>query len=227
MFKMRTRRSVRRYHCPAVAEYLHRMRAEVDHRLYGQRHARLQLRPSAAAAEIRDLRLFMHLSPDPVPDEIAHNRKPMRFDGHLHGMGDVPHPIARSRRANPRVQCILRHLEQLLHARRHHSRRDSCGIIANKPVQHNPNIQTHNVAVLHAPLARNPVHHFFIHRHANIARIPFVSEKRAFAATFTDQCRCGLVQLLRRPPRLNQRRHRANDFRGRATRHAHLLDLGP
>src|SRR5688500_13140731 len=49
---------------PAVVSHLHQRAAGVDHRLDREDHALLELRPAAGIAEVRDLRVLVHVAAD-------------------------------------------------------------------------------------------------------------------------------------------------------------------
>src|SRR5438067_7229120 len=75
MLEVRRRQSIRGAHCPAVVEQSDIGRADVNHRLNRERHARLQFWSAAAFAVIGDLGFLMHFASNAVPNKFAPNGK--------------------------------------------------------------------------------------------------------------------------------------------------------
>src|SRR5215218_3098897 len=70
--------------------------AERDHGLYGEGHARTQARPCARGAVVRDLGVLMHLSADPVGDQVPNDPVTARLGEVLYRVADVAQPLARA-----------------------------------------------------------------------------------------------------------------------------------
>ena len=102
--------AVGRHRGPAVLEDSYVVSALRDHRLHSDRHAFDHSRPSSGSAEIRYLRLFMHLLAYAVTYEGAHHTKPMLFNIRLDGMTDVGDPTS--------VTCLFDSLEKTLPSHR-------------------------------------------------------------------------------------------------------------
>jgi len=69
------------------------------------------------ASVVRHLRILVKPDPDPVPNQIAHDAEPGRFDYALHRRADVAYVILGSRRLNSRSEGLLRDIEKLLRLR--------------------------------------------------------------------------------------------------------------
>src|SRR3989338_1398645 len=74
--------------------------AVIEHRFDGYHHARHELGPRIAFAEIRHIRVLMDRSADTVPGEDLHNAVSVWPHEVFYRMTDVPYFIARHRGAN-------------------------------------------------------------------------------------------------------------------------------
>src|SRR4028118_1307607 len=95
---------------PLVEVY--RVVAERDHGLYRERHPRQQLDPGPPLAVGRDLRVLVHLAPDPVRDEVANHPITLRLRHGLYGVPNVPEPVPGPHGVRGRRQAPLRDLPQ-------------------------------------------------------------------------------------------------------------------
>src|ERR687890_2731684 len=81
--------------------------AERDHGLDGEGHTRLQPRPRPGGTVVGDLGVLVHLTPDPVGDEVPDDPVTTRLGEGLYRVSDVTEPLAcahllrRSREAIP------------------------------------------------------------------------------------------------------------------------------
>src|SRR3546814_3794833 len=73
MLELRGQRPVARHRRPAVVQHLHIGTAAVDHRLYGEEHARLQHDAGARPPDMDDVGRIVEHAAKPVPAEIAHH----------------------------------------------------------------------------------------------------------------------------------------------------------
>src|SRR5205807_2215409 len=80
VLEVRRQAAVARHRGPPVSQYLHCRLARVHHRLDREHHAFRQPRAAPRLAVVRHLRLLVHPLADAVPDELAHDRKPVRLD---------------------------------------------------------------------------------------------------------------------------------------------------
>ena len=65
-------------------------------------------------AEVRDLRVLVHLAPDAVADERADDREARRLDARLDGVGDVAEAVAGAALLDGVEERGLGDLEELL-----------------------------------------------------------------------------------------------------------------
>src|SRR4028118_1864672 len=103
---------------------VYRVVAERDHGLYRERHARQQLDPGSPLAIVRDLRVLVHLPPDPVRDEVANHPVALRLGDGLYGVSDVPEPVPGSHSIRGRRQALLGRFEKPTRPLRHRGRGD-------------------------------------------------------------------------------------------------------
>src|SRR5205814_10134404 len=68
--------------------------AGVDHRLDGDAEALLYLEAPVGRAVVRDLRVLVHSTADPVADVVAHHAVPLRLDPRLYRRAEVAEPRA-------------------------------------------------------------------------------------------------------------------------------------
>src|ERR1700750_1631062 len=99
--------SVERDDRPSVLERLRLVRAHVYHRLDGEDVARTDADARARLSVVRDLRVFVHFSPDAVTDVVAHYAVAVRFGVLLHGPADVSEILPRPALAYRARQTLL------------------------------------------------------------------------------------------------------------------------
>src|SRR3546814_14244671 len=71
MLELRGQRPVARHRRPAVVQHLHIGTAAVDHRLYGEEHARLQTDAGALQPDMDDVRRIVENADTPVPAALT------------------------------------------------------------------------------------------------------------------------------------------------------------
>src|SRR5947209_251738 len=112
---------------PTVREGLRPVRAHVDHRLDGEDVARTDFDAGARLSVVRDLRVFVHFSPDAVADVVAHHAVAVSLCVRLHGPADVAQVLARPALPYGPLQALHGHADQLqpvlAHAADGHGRR--------------------------------------------------------------------------------------------------------
>ena len=69
--------------------------------------------PSAGLAEVRDLRVLVHVAADPVPHERADHREAVALDPLLDGVRDVSEPLAGPAVLDPLLERLPRRPQQL------------------------------------------------------------------------------------------------------------------
>src|SRR5690349_15463766 len=92
--EVRRERAVFGVNGPAVVAHADERPAGIDHRLDREHRSLLQQRSLAGVPVVRDLRLLVHLTPDPMTDQSADNREPLDLDGPLDRRRDVTQPLA-------------------------------------------------------------------------------------------------------------------------------------
>ena len=159
--------------------------------------------PRPADAVVRNLRLLVELRADPVADELAHHRKPVRLDVRLHRRADVRHPRAGAHR-----------LESLVERRFGHRRAAAprpatiaptgtvTAAVPVEPVEPRAHVDRHDVAFDQRPLRRNPVHHLLVHRRANRRRVAVIPLERRLARPPPPDVVPPARRARRRDPRL-------------------------
>src|SRR5580704_14619166 len=75
VLKMSTHASIARHRRPAIAQHPHIRLAGIHHRLNRDHHSCTQPHAGTCFAEVRHLRIFVHVAADPVTHKIAYHRK--------------------------------------------------------------------------------------------------------------------------------------------------------
>ena len=88
-------RAVLRVDRPAVVAHPDHVAARVHHRLDREHHPLLELRARVDRPEVRDLRILVHVAPDPVADERAHDAQALALDAGLDRVRHVAEAVAR------------------------------------------------------------------------------------------------------------------------------------
>src|SRR4051794_28848006 len=94
MFELSRKRAVTGDGGPAVFEHLHVRAADVDHRLDGEDHARLEFGAGAGTAGVDDLGAIVEDAADAVAAEIADDAVALAFRMALDRVGDVAEMVA-------------------------------------------------------------------------------------------------------------------------------------
>src|ERR1035437_6944339 len=200
MLKVRAVTAVERYGRPLVAQNFGLGTSRVHHRLNRQDHALGQLRALALAAEVRNLRRFMQLRPDAMPNKFPHHAEPVRFHELLNRRPNMPYRVAYLYLLDALVQRGLGYLEQLFQFRNQRiTDRHRDGRVSVIPVEYYATVDGNDVSRFQRPLfRRDPVHDLFIDRRAQHARITVISLKRRYHAEFRDHLLRALLQVHRR-----------------------------
>src|ERR1019366_3732535 len=88
--------------------------ADVHHGLDRQDHTVAQLRSVPGSSVVRNLRVFVQLRTDAVPDELPHHAEAVGLNQLLHGCSYIADGVAHTRRFYAVEQRLPSHLEQLL-----------------------------------------------------------------------------------------------------------------
>src|ERR1700680_3052765 len=216
--------SVGRHRRPLVFQHPHLGASAVHHRLDRQHHSLLPPRAVARLTLIRELRLFVHPRPDPVPHELPHHRKPVSFHPSLHRRRDVAQPVSQPRLFDSLVQRLPRHPQQPCPLRVNRSHRQRLRRVRVVPVALHPEVHREDVSRAQLPRRRRyPVHHFLVDRRAQRRRVSQISLERWPRPALPAEPFRELVQLLRAhsgPHHLLHRRQRLPDHQPRPV---HLL----
>src|SRR5215813_13706665 len=100
---------------PFVLEHSRVRPARVHHGLNCQNHAFTKARSVAAAAVVRNLRVFMQPRANTVAHELPDDAKAVGFDKLLHRSADIPDRVSDLRCRNAALEGSLCHLQQLLY----------------------------------------------------------------------------------------------------------------
>ena len=131
MFEVRGGRGIGGDDCPAVAEGLRPVVAEIHHRFDGEGHAGLDLLAGIAAAEVRNLRLLVHRGADSVADHVADDAEAVGFDEGLHRMRNVADTVADLGLLDAEVEGFFADLQKFGDARGNAAQRDGEGVVTD------------------------------------------------------------------------------------------------
>ena len=113
MFELCRQRTVACDGRPPVVEHLHVGPPDINHRLDGEEHARLELGAGARAPGMDDLGAVMEQPADPMTAEVANDAVALRFRMVLNGVGDVSKVVARLGLLDPEHQAFVGDVDQL------------------------------------------------------------------------------------------------------------------
>src|SRR5580658_261503 len=116
MLELRRQRAVAGHRGPAVGQHLHMGAAEIDHRLDGEEHARLEHDALARPADMDDVRLVVEQPAQAVAAEIAHYAHVLGFDIGLDGMADIAGGAAGPDRGDAAHHALVGDFDQPLGA---------------------------------------------------------------------------------------------------------------
>src|SRR5271170_1575226 len=227
MLKVSAVTTVYGYRCPLIAQNFHLGTPRVHHRLNRQHHAFGQLRTLPLFAKVRNLRRFMQLRPNAVPDKIAHHAESVRLHVLLDRRPNVSHRVADLYLLDPFVQRSLGHLEQLLQFRsqlRAHRNRDrSVSVI---PIAYHAAVDGNDVSRFQRSLLRrDTVHDLFIDRSAQHTWIAEISFERWRRPKFRNQLLGGFLQIHRGNARRDYRLQVIQNLADHLPAPPHLFDL--
>ena len=183
---------------PAVVEQLHVGAADVDHRLDGEDHARLQFGAGAGAAGVDHFGAVVEQPADAVAAEIADDAVAVRFGVALDGVGDVAEMVAGPGLLEPEHQAFIGDVDQL--ARLHADVADEVHAagVAVPAVDDRGHVDIDDVAVLERLVARDAVADDMVDRDAAALGIAAIAERRRHAAGIHRHLVDDVVDLLRR-----------------------------
>ena len=229
VLEMRRGQAIRCAHRPAVVEQSDIGRPNINHWLNGKRHPRFQFWSAATFAVIGNLRFLMHFAPDPMSDEFAHDGKTMSSRFILNLSTDIADAPALESDADGSRERGFGSTQQLVGAFLDDSNGDSGRVIANPAILNNADVEFHDVPVLDATLAANPMNHLIIKRNTDVpgenAMTQPIPQKRAFHSGVAHEIRSRLVYFLCGNPRPNKIADPVEEIAGRAARLPHFFDL--
>src|SRR5262249_27129852 len=114
VLELRRQRAVDGDRGPLVLEHFDLERADVDHRLDREAHARTHAVALPPLADVRDLRWLVKAPADPVADERAHHAAALAFGELLNRRADVADPRAIANLRDADLERAARHLDHLL-----------------------------------------------------------------------------------------------------------------
>ena len=211
---MSRKRSVGGHDRPFVGEHGRLRSAEVEHRLERKRHPGLDLEPAARCAVVWDVRGFVHLLADPMPDVLADDAETMRFRGCLHGVTDVAEALAHPRLAQPIPQGLFCGVYELLHLVGDVANRGGEGCVTVPPLVDRPGVDRNDVSVSQHIVPGDAVHDRPVRGGADRRREPVVPEERRSTAVVPHHFRADGVEGRSSHPRGDSRPdrivHRSN-----------------
>src|SRR5215212_5266390 len=160
-------RAVLRVDGPVVAADPDRRAAHVDHRLDGQNHALLEQRALARRAEVRDLRVLVHVAADAVTDERADYAEALLLHRGLDRVRDVAQPVAHLALLHRVEQRLARGRQQPLRHRRDRADRQRDRRVGHPPVLDDADVDGQDVAAPELVRAGDTVHDHRVRRRAD------------------------------------------------------------
>ena len=200
--------------------------AHGDHRLYGQRHSRLQAHAASGAAKVGDGRILVHLFADAVSAQIADDAVALGFGVCLHGVGDVAQAVAGAGLIGPQPEALFRIADELfrLGVCLAHGRGE--GAVGLPAVQDYAAVHGEYLSFLEAVFRGKAVHDLVVHGCADGEGKALIALERGDGAGVADQFLGHAVEFQRGNAGLDGGAERAEHIVQERSRGAHLLDLG-
>src|SRR5215469_8710374 len=160
--------AIGRYRGPLIAQDARFGLAEIHHRLDRKHHSLSQPSTMSWCAEVRNLRFFMQLGSNPVPDKLSHYAETRGLHKRLHSRTNISHRISDPHFLDAAIQRIFSDLQQLLQFRRdlftHRHRDRRISVIS---VEYHATVDRNDIAGFqNSLLRRNPMHDLFVDRRA-------------------------------------------------------------
>ena len=137
--------------------------------------------------------------------KIAHHAHAKFAHVRLNRRANIAQAITRARLLNALEQRLLGHLDQLARSRRERVQpadREAVCAVSHIPVIPSRDVDLDQVAALQLARPRNAVHYFVVDRHADVARVAKVAQRRRFGIRCLEHAGSYLVQLTRGHTRL-------------------------
>src|SRR5271156_4193259 len=226
MLKMGAVAAINGNRSPSILQNANFRSASVDHRLDSKYHPRLQPGALAGGAEVRNLGIFVHRTPNPVPNKLPNNPKTFRFTEFLDGGGDIAQPSADLALLDRLLEGCLGHFEKLCRLGADLADRVGHGGVGVVSVDNYAAVDRKNVALGENSLGiRHAVNNLVIDRSAQCSRKAVISLEGCDRTQLRDLLDGNLLEIHRRSARDDVGRNRVVDLAKSLTGDPHLLDL--
>lgn len=226
MFKMCRQLTVPCHYGPAVTQNLNTGLPDIDHRLNGNRHSRLETGNVTFVDEIWDLGFFVKGLSHPVADKLADHAESASFHMLLNGPRYRRYAMSGARLGNPQVERLSRYIHQFLPQRRTSANCHGHGDIPNKAAISDADVQFEQIAKLKWSVITDPMYNALVHRQAALRRKISITQKCADRAMASNQFPHLEVQLPSRDPRADSERSLPQNTGGNFPRLADQGNLG-
>src|SRR5215204_4683302 len=169
--------------------------AERDHGLYGEGHTGEQARSRTRRAVIRYLGVLVHLSADPVGDEVPYYPVTTRLGQVLYRVANVAEPVARAHLVRRRGETLSCGREQPDDILGHVPDRDGGRRVGYEALIADADVEGDYVAVLEAVRARDAVHDHGVWRGADRSRKSLIPLELGLASAVVDELLSETVEL--------------------------------
>src|SRR3984957_2969946 len=187
VLELRRQRTVAGHRGPAVGQHLHMGAAEIDHRLDGEEHARLEHNTLARPADMDDVRLVVEQPAQAVAAEIAPHAHVLGFDIGLDGVADIAGGAAGPDRGDAAHHALIGDLDQPLGAAGNFADRIHAAGIAVPMIDDQGHVDIDDVALAHRLLARNAVADHVIDRGAGRLTVAAIHQRRRHGAVIQTE----------------------------------------
>jgi hypothetical protein len=177
MFELGRQRAVASDRGPPVIEQLHVRAADVDHRLDGEEHSRLEFGTGAGPAGVNDLRAVVKQAPEPMAAEVANDAVAMLFRMALDGVGDIAHSVSGLRLLYPEHQAFVGDIDQPPRLERNVADQEHSAGVAVPAVEDRGDVDVDDVALLEDLLAGYSVADDMVDRRAAAPREAAIAER--------------------------------------------------
>ena len=217
---------------PAVAQLFNVALARIDHGLNGEGHAFFKFFARAGFAVVQHLGLFVEYLANAMPTKLAHHRKPMPLGKLLNRMANVTQPHAGFDFHNAVPHGVKGQGAQAFGSNRCVAHLKHAAGVAMPAVFNHGDVDVDNITLFKSLVVRYAVAHLMVNRRANRFGIGLVAAGRVIKwgrnrlLHTSDVVVSQLVQLVGGDARLNVRREKIKNFRGKPPRNAHAVYTG-
>src|SRR5579863_4954724 len=227
VLEMSTHASIVRDRRPAIAQHAHVRLSRVHHGFDRDHHPGPQLHAGTGFAEIRHLRIFVHVAADPMSNKIPNHRKPFGFHNLLYRGPDIAERRPWLHHRDARMERLLRHFEQPRRIGRDLlAHRHGDGRIAEKTIHNGSAIHRNDVPFFEDPLLRwNAVHNLVVDRGAKHTRKSVIALEGRLRAKLLDSRLGHPFEIESGSARLYLAAHQFQHLADNLARAAHFFDL--